>query len=471
MTRAELDRFFSLSESILLKINHWFRDDNPVREAVRELNSPIQSKADLELLPIDYLARDFILNELKEFRDDVKKWRAVEQEIGAVRFWDEANSDDPKMLGATGAATVASMLLFTCYDLDLGFENLDDAIRSGGFAYPERICPDRVESLLLEFKGQDWFNRAFCNANIVLNIFSDFAKFRLSNWDFPKFQQELKTEWLRACKYAAILNSAGPSPVDSGSTAYDGGRKQDTVVCVPSDRNSRRDEYDSVLPASDTRPLADRISRLIETLRENSGREFWNVLEREQTDLEKNVSELFPSLSKRCCRPVWVDFMRVEGCQLKHCRLEGPHVGTIEISCHDDPDGDHESRVKNVLCRWREWLLRTRNGSETVPNVSVSTLDADNETSESIAAIEKKTPALDPESIDWIHARKKNLKILGLPLKTLREYRTPSKGGRSNSSETFGIDAFGRIWRRQGTPSSSVYYLRSSLSKNDKEKH
>lgn len=183
-----------------------------------------------------------------------------------------------------------------------------------------------------------------------------------------RWEQVADLIWGKLSKDRTRTMPAGPSLADSNLTPDDGAGKQETVGCLPSDRNSRRDEYDSVLPASDSRQLADRISRLIETLRDNSGREFWNVLEREQNDLANNVSELFPSLPKVNCRPFWVECIRVDGVELKQCRLEGPHVGTINLGCGDDPDGDHESRVKNVLSRWREWLLRIgdRDGRENM---------------------------------------------------------------------------------------------------------
>ena len=83
--------------------------------------------------------------------------------------------------------------------------------------------------------------------------------------------------------------------------------------------------------------------------------------------------------------------------------------------------------------------------------------------SKTLEQIESETPALNKESIEWIAAKKENEKNLKLPIKTLREYRSPSKGGRTLPCKMYGIDRDGRKWRRQGTPNSRVYYLASSL--------
>jgi hypothetical protein len=84
-----------------------------------------------------------------------------------------------------------------------------------------------------------------------------------------------------------------------------------------------------------------------------------------------------------------------------------------------------------------------------------------------IEEIERETPELNTQSMEWIAARKENLKKLGLETNTLAKYRGAGEGGRS-LSEYFGIDKDGRRWRRDSnkTPKSTVYYFLSDLKKH-----
>ena len=82
------------------------------------------------------------------------------------------------------------------------------------------------------------------------------------------------------------------------------------------------------------------------------------------------------------------------------------------------------------------------------------------------AKLDAETPDLDTKSVEWIVARAKNEKKLGLPIKTLKEYRHQSKGGRTSLCKMFGVDKDRRFWRRQGTQRSAVYYLASTLPQN-----
>jgi hypothetical protein len=84
----------------------------------------------------------------------------------------------------------------------------------------------------------------------------------------------------------------------------------------------------------------------------------------------------------------------------------------------------------------------------------------------SIEEIERNTPELDTQSIEWVAARKKNLEKLGYPTNTLATYRLESSGGRQ-LSPYFGIDKDGRRWRRQSdkTEESMVFYFAADLKK------
>lgn len=72
-------------------------------------------------------------------------------------------------------------------------------------------------------------------------------------------------------------------------------------------------------------------------------------------------------------------------------------------------------------------------------------------------------PKLDLESGDWVQSKKENQKILALAISSLNKYRQVAKGGLVSPCEMYGQDKDGRFWRRQGTPRSAVYYLKSTL--------
>jgi hypothetical protein len=82
-----------------------------------------------------------------------------------------------------------------------------------------------------------------------------------------------------------------------------------------------------------------------------------------------------------------------------------------------------------------------------------------------LANFETDTPRLNTQSVDWIAARKENEERLNLSVESLRKYRTSKEGGETSPCKMYGIDGYGRKWRRVGTPKSRVYYLASSLPK------
>ena len=98
-------------------------------------------------------------------------------------------------------------------------------------------------------------------------------------------------------------------------------------------------------------------------------------------------------------------------------------------------------------------------------NESVTTLVTKSDTDRrSIEEIERNTPELNTQSIEWIGARKENREKLGYPTSTLATYRLASSGGRQ-LSPYFGIDKDGRRWRRckTKTEGSTVFYFQSDL--------
>ena len=121
----------------------------------------------------------------------------------------------------------------------------------------------------------------------------------------------------------------------------------------------------------------------------------------------------------------------------------------------DNGPGNSSARCKYYagVCQWLAERLAGVVGQESPTTLQV------------IEQLERKTPPLDTKSIEWLAAREENEEKFGLPVKTLREYRTASKGGRKMPDEMFGIDGDGRRWRRRGTQKSNVYYYIPSLPK------
>ena len=108
--------------------------------------------------------------------------------------------------------------------------------------------------------------------------------------------------------------------------------------------------------------------------------------------------------------------------------------------------------------------LQSRFDSSEQPR-ALTAAQAPPKNQEVIESVERNTPELDTESIEWLAARQENKEKLGLPIETLRSYRAPSKGGRKMLDNMFGIDRDGRCWRRQGTQKSMVYYFAPTLPK------
>lgn len=112
---------------------------------------------------------------------------------------------------------------------------------------------------------------------------------------------------------------------------------------------------------------------------------------------------------------------------------------------------------------------RVKAASTTGKKSNSSTTHAETDP-RSLEKIERETPKLNTESIQWIAARKKNKEKLGYPTGTLATYRLASSGGRQ-LSWYFGIDKDGRRWRRDKnkTSSSTVYYFANDIEKYGKK--
>jgi hypothetical protein len=115
----------------------------------------------------------------------------------------------------------------------------------------------------------------------------------------------------------------------------------------------------------------------------------------------------------------------------------------------------------------RRSRVKTASTTDTETKSSTTQAEADRR---SLEEIERETPELDTESMDWVASRKENEKKLGYPTSTLAKYRLESLGGRQ-LSEYFGIDKDNRRWRRDEnkTPNSTVYYLANDIEKYRKK--
>ena len=92
-------------------------------------------------------------------------------------------------------------------------------------------------------------------------------------------------------------------------------------------------------------------------------------------------------------------------------------------------------------------------------NPPVGKVSPETQTDSEIAKLEAETPSLDRENGNWV-SNKTAAKIEGIQAETLADYR---KVGIRNSERKLGRDHDGRVWRREGTPNSHPWYLKSSL--------
>jgi hypothetical protein len=148
----------------------------------------------------------------------------------------------------------------------------------------------------------------------------------------------------------------------------------------------------------------------------------------------------------------------------------------LEIQRPESQDRQSEKQIEQVGLFASMGRLNA-NGDPTSKNAKLPTVQPEETDSKqnidvvksttdrrSIEEIERSTPELDMQSIEWIAARKENQKKLGYPTSTLATYRLASSGGRQ-LSPYFGIDKDGRRWRRckTKTEGSTVFYFLSDL--------
>lgn len=111
------------------------------------------------------------------------------------------------------------------------------------------------------------------------------------------------------------------------------------------------------------------------------------------------------------------------------------------------------------LSKLLKFLLRLsadRNGEVANADAAV---DRDADLSDMIDKLEALTPSLNKTNGEWVN-NKRAASLEGIEARTLSSYR--SKGA-ANDDGNFGRDNDGRVWRREGTPKSHPWYLRSTL--------
>jgi hypothetical protein len=100
-------------------------------------------------------------------------------------------------------------------------------------------------------------------------------------------------------------------------------------------------------------------------------------------------------------------------------------------------------------------------GSAVTVVQPMSLASASNSQGPDLEALQATTPPLDRHSGQWVKAARA-AELDGVVTKTLNLYRQAGFGGKSKDA-FFGVDKDGRIWRRQGTEKSGVWYFLPAL--------
>ncbi len=139
-----------------------------------------------------------------------------------------------------------------------------------------------------------------------------------------------------------------------------------------------------------------------------------------------------------------------------------PFWAEMIFDARDGIYGDIVAGIYDIIDRAYAIISQRRSHLKTASTTDTRTKDQNDR--RSLEEIERSTPGLDIESIEWIAARKENQEKLGYPPNTLATYRLKSSGGRQLSAY-FGIDKDGRRWRRlpDKTEKSTVYYFASDV--------
>ena len=149
----------------------------------------------------------------------------------------------------------------------------------------------------------------------------------------------------------------------------------------------------------------------------------------------------------------------------EQCRCDGKRATGLESVVAGSQVGLLGERGLEQLL----WLDKDADLSNRFPGIKVTPPVANENKSEGtggagtddeIGALEKNTPPLDRHSTKWV-SNKRAAGIDGVETRTLADYRLQ---GVKNAAGSLGRDKDGRVWRREGTPHSHPWYLRSTLS-------
>jgi len=139
-------------------------------------------------------------------------------------------------------------------------------------------------------------------------------------------------------------------------------------------------------------------------------------------------------------------------------RLLDKAIERLESS--KQPDSKQElEEFSDELCEVADFIRHTRIEKKSLAGGDDGAGEDGTPTVDSIEQLELDTPKLDRQNGQWV-SNKKAAAQEGIETRTLAKYRTD---GKANPDKTFGRDNDGRVWRRDGTPSSHPWYLKSSL--------
>ena len=123
----------------------------------------------------------------------------------------------------------------------------------------------------------------------------------------------------------------------------------------------------------------------------------------------------------------------------------------------------HLPKEQNRLEKLQAILTHNRGLRSNGPCLVSDTSAKPEQARKAIEELEQKTPVLDRDDGQWV-TNKVAANIENLKTPTLTQYR---HAGISNKGKTLGKDKDGRVWRRNGTPHSHPWYLRSTLVRKD----
>ena len=152
-----------------------------------------------------------------------------------------------------------------------------------------------------------------------------------------------------------------------------------------------------------------------------------------------------------CAMPVAAQHLSWNGEQLDltQCRAIWEHAQAGRVDyyvCDVEPVEIYIMPLKSLF----EWRCK---------NLPAAISEDDTTEKDEISLLTKNIPPFSKISGKWVN-NKKAAEIEGVETRTLADYRVQ---GIKNVAGNLGRDKDGRVWRREGTPNSHPWYLRSTL--------